>query len=482
MGSKKTKTKNEPWAPAQPYILKGMAATNDVFDANQPHLERMSQALYGAADQMAPSAFGATPYVDNAQAAAQTISNGFFLGANPGQRTYDRLQNPQAPIARNGPALGGPARQMPLPASPGSIDAARSGTSHAVTRPQIPEGAGFRASRATAADPSMGMLAGMASEATTGAGDGALAGLLTPRTNAADRFATAAAKGDYLNAQPSSGVYSQMMDQGYSTSNPYLDDIIRQTNENVTRDTNRLFASRGMGAGLSSAFADVASRNLADAGNALRYQNYNDAENRRLAAAGQSDAAWSGERDRMAAATGLLSSSHNAAQDRIMAAAQALNAGDQQSADRRLAAAQALGGQYSAGQDRALSRYSGDQDRALSRYSGDQDRALTAARAADEAQSNQVQQMLAALGLTGDLRNAEYAGVAPTLSVINSAADLPYIGIGALNGNIRTASNGYGVQTTKESGGLGGVLGGALGSFASGFGGGLGGAWGKAIG
>jgi len=40
--------------------------------------------------------------------------------------------------------------------------------------------------------------------------------------------------------------------------------------------------------------------------------------------------------------------------------------------------------------------------------------------------------------------------------LLNNAADLPWIGVGALNGNIRQASNGYG--TTKTSGGFLGDL------------------------
>lgn len=51
--------------------------------------------------------------------------------------------------------------------------------------------------------------------------------------------------------------------------------------------------------------------------------------------------------------------------------------------------------------------------------------------------------------------------------LLNNAADLPWIGVGALNGNIRQASQGYG--TTTQSGGLGtqllGIGGSALSSY-----------------
>ena len=51
--------------------------------------------------------------------------------------------------------------------------------------------------------------------------------------------------------------------------------------------------------------------------------------------------------------------------------------------------------------------------------------------------------------------------------LLNNAAELPWIGVGALNGNVRQASNGYGVQTTKQSGNIGGQLMGIAGSALS---------------
>lgn len=400
MGSKKTKTKNEPWAPAQPYILRGMEETMNTFDQNQPRLQDMSGMAYEGARSLAPSALAPSPYVSNAQAAARTISDGYFLGQNPGRGTYGRLQQP-----------------------------------------------GYAGTRA-AADPSASLLRQMARDNGPGAGDAALSRLSQGGANPADGYASAVAGGQYLNAQPSSGLYATMMGSDYLKGNPYLDNVIAQTNADVTRNANRLFASRGMGSGVGSAFADVVSKNLANNEGTLRYQNYNDAANRQLQAAGQSDAAWGGERGRMDNSTAMLASNYNAGQDRALAAAQALNQSGQQNATQRLAAAQAIGTQFNTAQDRSLE----------------------AARASDAARSDQVAQMLQALGLTGGLRDAEYAGVAPTLSLLNTAGDLPYVGVGALNGNIRTASNGYGVQTTKQSGGLGGVLSDVAGAAAGSFG------------
>ena len=53
--------------------------------------------------------------------------------------------------------------------------------------------------------------------------------------------------------------------------------------------------------------------------------------------------------------------------------------------------------------------------------------------------------------------------------LLNNAAELPWIGVGALNGNVRQASNGYGTQTTKQTGGLGQMLGGIAGVGLSGW-------------
>lgn len=380
MGKKKTKV--EPWKPAQPYIIKGMEQTSKTFDDNQPRLQDMSNEAYDAFKSISPEAFQASPFVKSAQGTAQALGGGALLGTNPGQNTYDRMQGRQPTAMPSGFGGGNPGR-----------------------------------------DPSMGVIGRMAAGG---------------EVNPGDAFASNVAGGGYLNAQPSAGMYGQMMDQSYSTANPFVDDMIRQTGDDVTKRANQLFSSRGMGSGIGSAFSDVLSKNLANSGNQIRYQNYNDAEARRLQAGGQSDAAFSAERGRMDGMTGLLSDNFNQGQNRM------------------LSAGQALGGRFDAGQDRALARYSGDQDRGLARYSGDQDRALDAARASDAAQQSQVQQMLTALGLTGELRGAEFAGIGPALGLLNTAADIPYVGTAALNGQIRTASNGY--NTTTQSGGLGQAL------------------------
>lgn len=401
MGGKKSKSRSGPEAFALPYAQQGLQTAQTVQQQQQPRLNALGDLATAALAQNADSYFGTNPYVANAQGAARAISNGYFLNSNPGQATYDRLQGQTKPVVG---------------------------------------GAGGR-------DPSMGLLGAMATDQTPLPGNAALTGLTTPGTNPADRFATATAQGQYLNAQPSASLYSDIMSKDYLTGNPYLQSVIDQTNANVQRDANRLFASRGMGAGIGSAFADVLSKNLANNEGSLRYQNYNDAANRQLAAAGQSDAAFSSERDRMGQATGLLASNYNAGQDRALSAAQALNSGATTSAAQRLSAAQALGGQFNAGQDRALAASNATQDRALE-----------AAKAGDASQQAQVAQMLQALGLTGQLTDAQYAGTNAGLGLINSAATVPFLGVDTTSGALANLINSTNKTVSKTGGGLGSSL------------------------
>lgn len=405
MGSSKSKQKTEPWAPAQPYILNGMKQTQSVFDANQPRLQEMSKTAQDAFLDVAKTAFETpNPYVGAAQSAARDIFEG-RRAVQSGQPVYERL------MAGGSGMRGGGDMPAKMPVG---------GTSHG-------------------GDPSRGILSRMAT------GNPISDAIASGGHNPGDSYARRTAEGSYLNAQPSAALYASMLGPQALQGNPYLEGVIEQSNANVARQANRMFGARGMGSGLSSAFADVLSRNLAANEGQLRYQNYNDAANRQLQAAGQSDAAWTGERDRMGSATGQLSSNYDAAQNRILDAARA-------DAQNRLGAAQSLAGQY------------GQQ----------QDRALEAAKASDAANSSNVAQMLQALGLTGELRSADYSGIAPALSLLNSAADIPYVGTAALNGQIRQASDGYNTVTKTSSPGIGQLLGSAAGSFASSFGSGLG--------
>jgi hypothetical protein len=84
MGLSKSKTKtvstNDPWKPAQPYIIKGLEQTGRVFDAQQPDLEKyagMQRDTYG---KVAP---GAESGILGAQGVVNDTLAGKNLNGNP---------------------------------------------------------------------------------------------------------------------------------------------------------------------------------------------------------------------------------------------------------------------------------------------------------------------------------------------------------------------------------------------------------------
>jgi hypothetical protein len=81
--SSKSKTKNDPWKPAQPYIIKGMQQTNAVFDQQQPILEANSKLAQEAYRQLAPGAFGPNQLVSDGQGFLSRTLAGDYLDSNP---------------------------------------------------------------------------------------------------------------------------------------------------------------------------------------------------------------------------------------------------------------------------------------------------------------------------------------------------------------------------------------------------------------
>jgi hypothetical protein len=83
MGLSKSKTvqKNDPWAPAQPYILKNLQQQDDVFSASQPAL------MQAAADQRAT--YGrVAPGAEQGIMGAQNLVNSNLSGANLNGNPY----------------------------------------------------------------------------------------------------------------------------------------------------------------------------------------------------------------------------------------------------------------------------------------------------------------------------------------------------------------------------------------------------------
>lgn len=78
--SSKSKTKNEPWAPAQPYILKNLAQQDAVFQSTQPQLEQFAGMQRDTYGRLAP---GAEQGISGAQGLVNRTLNGDFLNGNP---------------------------------------------------------------------------------------------------------------------------------------------------------------------------------------------------------------------------------------------------------------------------------------------------------------------------------------------------------------------------------------------------------------
>jgi hypothetical protein len=80
LSKSKTVTKNDPWAPAQPYILKGLDQSSKVFDQQQPDLNKyggMQRDTYG---RVAP---GAEQGILGAQGLVNRTLSGDYLNGNP---------------------------------------------------------------------------------------------------------------------------------------------------------------------------------------------------------------------------------------------------------------------------------------------------------------------------------------------------------------------------------------------------------------
>ena len=106
MSKKKTVQKNEPWAPAQKYILKGLEQSGQVFDQQQPFLNKYSQEAFGAYGRMAP---GAEAGITGSQNLVNDTLAGKYLEGNP---YLDSIINKNAGDIRNnvGAAFSGSGR------------------------------------------------------------------------------------------------------------------------------------------------------------------------------------------------------------------------------------------------------------------------------------------------------------------------------------------------------------------------------------
>lgn len=80
LSSSKSKTTNDPWAPAQPYILKNLQQQDAVFSASQPDLMKAAAAQRATYGRVAP---GAETGIKGAQSLVNRNLSGANLHGNP---------------------------------------------------------------------------------------------------------------------------------------------------------------------------------------------------------------------------------------------------------------------------------------------------------------------------------------------------------------------------------------------------------------
>jgi hypothetical protein len=392
LSSSKTKTKSTtsstPLDQYAPYINRGLSTAQGTLDANQGNLANMSQSAYGLYDDLSKSIGAGNSFVGNAQNMAANIYGGGHRDANPGSSTYGRL------MAANDPSIG-----------------ILSGLARGSTSPGNYEGIGD-------GNPALGLLQSMTAQSAN---------------HDSAQFYKDTLSGKYLNA------------------NPYLDAIVRQADAAATKAVNQRFGASGMGGGLSTAYADLLSRNLADSENRLRYGAYNDELARMGTIGAQSDSQYNATQDRSLSAASGLGNLYNQTGQLKLAAQQARDQAFSNDRAAQLAAGQALGQQQTA----------------------DNTTQLNAASGADAQYNQQIAQQLQALGLVPELANAQYAGVSPALSALQAAASIPYTGVNHYADLVNGLTGKYGNQTTnsvtKESGNIGQMLSGLAGSALSSF-------------
>ena len=394
LSSSKTKTKSTtsstPLDQYAPYINRGLSTAQGVLDANQSNLGQMSQSAYGLYSDLAKS-IGSNGFVNNAQNIAANIYGGGTIGQNPGAATYRNL--------------------------------------------------------ASANDPSIGLL-GRLAQGSTSPGDYAGIGESNPALGSLSGMTKQAANPD------SAQFYKDTLAGKYLGANPYLDAIVHQADDAATRALNQRFAATGMGAGLSTPYANLLGKTLAESENNLRYNAYNNELNRMGAIGGQSDGEYNATQDRSLNAATSLGNLYNQTGQLKLAAQQARDAAFNNDRSAQLVASQALG----------------QQDIAHNRT------ALDAASAADAQYNQQIAQQLQALGLAPELANAQYAGVSPALAALQSAASIPYTGVNNYAGLVNGLTGKYGNETVNststQSGNIGqmlmGTFGGGLSDLATG--------------
>lgn len=362
--------KSDPWAPAQPYIIKNLEQTNRVFDENQPFLDAFANESFRTYAQSAPGAklgvLGAQDYTNN-------VLSGAYMGRQPGIDYYQSLmgaQNPYSSQYSNIAASGNPTQ------------------------------AGYQA------------VAG---------------GNYLGWNPWIDQFNAASTSGQAVrNLQDT-------VDGKYLMGNPWLDANVNAAIGDATNSANAQFSAAGRYG--SGAHSGVLASKAGGISAQMRGANYD------------------AERNRQMEAMGMLAQRANQMDNQLMSG---LQSGYQSERDRMM---QGLAGLNQQDALRLQALQSGDES-----YQNMLKLGLTGAQSLDALYDNDLNRMQWA----ADQARALMSG---SQGLLNQTAQLPWMGVEALTGNIRNATNGYGVQTGTQttSGGLGNMLGGIAGGVLSGW-------------
>jgi hypothetical protein len=254
---------------------------------------------------------------------------------------------------------------------------------------------------AAANDPSLGILSGLA-QGSSSPGQYGDIGQNNPALASLQGMADQQPNGD------SSQFYKDTLGGKYLNNNPYIDRIAQQGGDAALKAVNSRFAASGMGAGMSTPYAQAAGDSITNANNQLRYGAYNNELNRMGQIGGQSDAQYNAAHDRsLSAATGL-GSLYNQTGALKLGAQQAMDQSFNADRNNHLAAAQALGSQNNADNATSLAGANGS-----------------------------VQSIMAALGQVPGMTAAQ-------LGALGTAAQLPYTGVGNYAGLVNGLTGKYG--------------------------------------
>jgi len=384
LSSSKSKTTSQatstssPLDQYAPYITQGLTSAKGIMDSNQGNMQMLGSKALDIAN-----GFGAP------NAALGSV----YTGTNPAQANYTHLQS----AAANDPSLG------ILSGLAGDVN-----------------------------DPSMAYLMQLAKGSTSPGQYGDI-GQGNPALAALQDMTNGQVNGD------SAQFYKDTLGGKYLNNNPYIDRIAQMGEEAALKATNQRFAASGMGAGMSTPYAQAAGSSIADANNQLRYGAYNNELNRMGQIGGQSDSEYNATKDRNLSAANGLGSLYNQTGALKLQAQQAMDSSFNADRNNQLAAALGLGGQNTADRNSQIGAASalGQQNTA------DNNTSLNATNAS-------IQSILQALGLVPSMTGAQ-------VNALGAAAQIPYTGlnnyaslVNGLTGKYGTTDS-NGTSTTKSN-------------------------------